>query len=107
MTDTTIDISGLDKAAVVAALYNRSKPLGMGFMHYDPEPMTAEQASKIIKAGGTHMPNNPLYFDYLQGRVMKVDLSGDAFDAWLYDRDNGQGAAREVIANLRLATIRR
>jgi hypothetical protein len=38
---------------------------------------------------------------------MKVDLSGDAFDAWLYDRDNGQGAAREVIANLRLATIRR
>jgi hypothetical protein len=38
---------------------------------------------------------------YLKGRVMKVDLSGDSFGPWLYDRDNGDGAAERVIAELR------
>jgi hypothetical protein len=28
---------------------------------------------------------------------MKVDLSKDAFDPWLYDRDNGQGAAARAL----------
>lgn len=27
-------------------------------------------------------------FDYLYGRVLKVDLSGDEFEESLYDRDN-------------------
>lgn len=33
---------------------------------------------------------------------MKVDLSSDVeFEEWLYDRDNGQGAAQRVIDGLR------
>jgi hypothetical protein len=40
------------------------------------------------------------YFDYLQGRVMKVSLEGDELDARLYDRDNGEGAAAEAISAL-------
>ena len=32
---------------------------------------------------------------------MKVDLSGDSFDPWGYDRDNGQGAAKVVVDELR------
>ena len=95
MTDTSgkIDISKLDKAEVLAALYNASQPLGMGFLQYDPTPMTAEVARPILE-GQT-------YFDYLKGRVMKIKLVGDEIDPWLYDRDNGQGAAAKAIDAIR------
>jgi hypothetical protein len=92
----SISIAGLDKAAVLAALYNRARPQGMGFMHYDPEPMTAEDAKIILDAR-----EDSYYFDYLRGRVMKVDLSGDDLECWLYDRDNGPNAAQSVIDELR------
>lgn len=88
----TIDLKGLNKAAVLAALYNASKPQGMGFMHYDPTPMSIEQAEKLLKQGTD--------FDYLMGRVMKIDLGGDTLDPWSYDHDNGQGAAAAAIASL-------
>lgn len=89
----SINLKGLNKAEVLAALYNASKPLGMGILHFDPAPMRAEEAESLLK-GQT-------YFDYLKGRVMKVDLSGDELDPWLYDRDNGQGAAQRVIDSMR------
>lgn len=94
MSNTEVSIAGLGKAEVLAALYNRAKPQGMGFLHYTPEPMTAAEAQDILSDGW-------MYFDYLRGRVMKVDLSGDMLDTRLYDRDNGVGAAGEVIATLR------
>ena len=85
-----ISLIGLDKAEVLAALYNASKPQGRGFLHYDPKPMTSKEAGVLLK--------QTTDFDYLQGRVMKVDLSGDTFDPRLYDRDNGQGVAEKAIA---------
>ncbi len=89
----SIDLTGLDKSKVLAALYNASKPQGMGFLHFNPAPMTSEEASDLLE--------HQTYFDYLNGRVMKIDLSGDRLDAWGYDRDNGAGAAEMVIGNLR------
>ena len=41
------------------------------------------------------------YFDYLHGRVLKVDLSGDEFDERLYDRDCGEGAAQRAVDSVR------
>lgn len=90
-----IDISGLDKAAVLAALYNNSVPLGMGLLHFDPTPMSVEDARAILNID--RVP----YFDYLHGRVMKVDLANDELDPRLYDRDLGEGAAKSVIDSLR------
>lgn len=88
-----ISIAGLSKAEVLAALYNRAQPLGMGFLHYDPKPMSIEEATEILKSSE--------YFDYLKGRVMKVSLKNSTVDERLYDRDNGQGAFAEVITALR------
>jgi len=93
MTDEKIDIKDLNKADVLAVLYNASKPQGMGFMQYDSTPMTSEQAQELLDAGQTN-------FDYLQGRVMKIDLSGDQLNTWGYDRDNGQDAAQNAISAL-------
>lgn len=91
MSDT-IDLKGLNKAEVLAALYNASKPQSMGFMQYTPEPMTTEQAAELLE--------RQTYFDYLNGRVMKVDLAGDVLDPWGYDRDNGNGATARALASM-------
>ena len=88
-----ISLSGLDKAAVLAALYNASRVQGMGFLHYTPETMTREEAETLLEQFTD--------FDYLHGRVMKIDLSEDTLDPCLYDRDNGEGAAQGVIESLR------
>jgi hypothetical protein len=84
-----INLVGMDKAVVLAALYNASKPQGMGFLHYDPTPMTVDQARQLLKQCTD--------FDYLKGRVMKINLSGDTLNTWGYDRDNGDGAAEKAI----------
>ncbi len=88
-----IDISKLNKAEVLAALYNNSRQQGMGFLNpRGQEPLTKEQAAELLK--------QTTYFDYLAGRVMKVDLSGDTLRTGLYDRDNGHGAALRAIEPL-------
>lgn len=84
-----VDISGLDKADVLAALYNHSKSQGMGLLWSTPEDMGHEEAAQLL--------NQNSYFDYLNGRVMKVNLGGSTLDTWGYDRDNGDGAARRAI----------
>lgn len=88
-----ISLIGLDKAKLLAALYNGSRPLGRGLLHFDPTPMTVAEARNLLK--------KVTKFDYLKGRVMKVDLSGDFLDPWGYDRDNGEGAAQRVVDSLR------
>jgi hypothetical protein len=89
-----IDISKLDKAEVLAALYNNSRPLGLGMLHFYPADMTKDEAGKLL-AEDTYG-----YFDYLKGRVMKVDLTGQTLNPRMYDRDNGEGAAKRAIAHL-------
>lgn len=89
-----MDIKGLDKAVVLAALYNGSHQLGMGFLHKrGAEPMSVEQAREELADGP--------YFDYLHGRVMKISLQGDELDTFLYNRDNGEGAAERIIEGLK------
>jgi hypothetical protein len=102
-----INIKGLDKAEVLAALYNGSRQMGMGFFHTrGAYPMTVAEAQEYIEKGDDSarmFPNSrsePLYFDYLEGRPLKSDISGDEFDTWGYDRDNGEGKALEVLTPL-------
>lgn len=89
-----MNISKLNKADVLAALYNNSRPQGLGYIHFTPEAMTSEEAQGHLDK------NEHRYFDYLKGRVLKVDLSGDELYTDLYDRDNGQGAAEDALAGL-------
>jgi hypothetical protein len=87
-----IDISGLSKTDVLMALYNAATPRGAGFLQYDPAPLTKDEAESLM--------DRP-YFDYVKGRVLKVDLDRDSFDPRLYNRDNGDGTAERAIAVLR------
>jgi len=88
-----MNISGIDKAVVLMALYNHARPQGMGLLIFNPAPMSIEEARKILATGQR-------YFDYLRGRILKVDLSQDFLDTRLYNRDNGPNAAENAILEI-------
>ncbi len=93
-----VNIQGLEKWQVTKALHAKTHAQGMGFLH-DRGELTDEQAKEDV---AQHTQDNgKIYFDYLRGRVMKVEISGDEFDPWLFDRDNYEGAAQEAITKLR------
>lgn len=85
-------IKGLDKAKVLKALYDGSKVQGLGILM--AVPSFTEEDARAALADTTD-------FDYLHGKVMKVDLGGDEFNERLYDRDNGCGASQNIINKLR------
>lgn len=89
-----VDITGLNKGEVLFALYNASHVQGMGFLAV-VDNYTLEEAKRDYEASPSK------YFDYLHGRVLKVDLSGDSFDSRLFDRDCGEGAAEKAIDAIR------
>ncbi len=106
----SIDIKGIDKAALLAALYNNAKPMGMGALQARPGVMTREDAMKAMFAGddGTRMFGetlgrgpDKLYFDYLYGRPLKVNLEGDVLETSMYNRDWGKDAAEKIVQSLR------
>lgn len=86
-----ISIKGMDKVMVVQRAYARAKAQGMGVLHYRPGPLSRAEAEQVLKLGGG-------YIDYLNGRVMKIDVSGDEVKEYLYDRDNGAGALALALA---------
>ena len=89
-----VDIKGLDKARVLKALYDHSHVQGSGFLQAVPDwVVTVEHCAGLLAKHS--------YFDYLHGRVLKVDLSGDEFDERLYDRDCGEGAAQRAVDSIR------
>lgn len=77
------------------ALYEQSHLQGLGFLQaVSDEKVTVEHCRELL--------NHSTYFDYLYGKIMKVDLkSDDGFEERLYDRDNGVGAAQRAIDFLR------
>lgn len=90
----TVDISGIDKKALLRGLYSMAEPQGRGvFRYYIPnDQLSDSDAEKILEMGD---------IQYLRGRVMKIDISGDSVDTFFYDRDNGAGAAEALINFLR------
>lgn len=92
----TIDIRNFDKAAVLAALYNRASPMGAGFMAHEEGSMSVQEAQELID----NHHSSRLWFDYLKGRAMKVDITGDELRAGNYDSYYGAGAAEAVLKAL-------
>lgn len=90
-----MDIKNLNKAEVLATLYNASKVQGMGIFQADGKVMTIEDAEAILKENEGHT-----YFDYLKGKVMKIDIGKDELDTRLYNRDNGNMAAERALAKM-------
>ena len=95
-----INIAGLDKAAVLAALYNNAKDLDDFHQGGRGDGMTVKWGVSIL--WGARVIGHP-YVDRIGGRRVELDPStGDEFDEQLYDHYNGEGKAALVIERLRL-----
>jgi hypothetical protein len=90
-----IDISNLDKAEVLVALYNNAA-FGQGFAGTRemnaPNKLSIEEARDIL--------SKTQDFDYLGGRELKVNLESDNIYTDLYDRVAGECAAYYAIKPL-------
>ncbi len=90
----TINIAGISKAKILAALYNNARVQGLGILQAIPGNMSVAEAEDRL--------SDSSYFDYVNGRVLKINLSGDGLRTALYDRDNGNGAARRALVDAQL-----
>lgn len=90
-----VKTTGIPKTKVLAALFNNAKTQGLGVLQFRANHIMDEaEAAKILETTND--------FDYLEGRVLKVNLSNDdGFEEWLYDRDNGSGAAQRAIDSIK------
>ncbi len=99
----TINIKGIDKAELLAALHNGTHALGMGVLHDIGRDMTRDEAADILESFGD---TNTYRFDYVMGRPLKVRFKDDELhNACLYDRDSSPGACQRVVDSLRLPSV--
>jgi hypothetical protein len=111
-----IDITGLDKAELFAALYNAaeiSRPNGWYHaMEGLQGNMTAEEARRHFfgyRREDEAQESNPSLLsrlpspptDELYGRYLHFDIWGDSIDPTEYDQHNGPGKMAEVVEELR------
>lgn len=99
-----INIVGLDKPQLLLALYLGSHAQGMSHLGAPAQPMSLKTCTEVIEDRlrlNSSRPN-ALYFDYFYDHVLKVNISGESLNPDLYDRDNYEGAAADVVHQLRL-----
>lgn len=78
---TTIKIPTNKKIDAIKAAYDLSRPVGMGFMHYQPGGLTDEEAQSLVQ------PNGRVRMDYVKGRCCKFKINDkgthlEIFDPW-------------------------
>lgn len=79
-----VDIRDLDRAAVLAALWNHLRPSYRG----RDEPLAIDEASSVLAERAGRIST-------LHGRHLQVVLSGDRFNPWLYDQNASNGDLEE------------
>lgn len=99
-----LDITGIDHAELLAALYNGTRAVGLGFLH-DVGKMTVVVAREILEERGRlAFPPGRLRFDYVLGRPIKVGLQGNLLqrpDLYDCDAPGGPGSCARIVEALR------
>ena len=87
---TKLNITGLDKSEVLAALYNGARFQDAEHF-YDTAPQTADWAENFTcgMLDFTH--------GLVQGKNLCIDLSDDVIDVSAYDKLHGSGKAEKVL----------
>lgn len=106
--EKSIDISGIDKAVLLAAVFNHAGQVNLGFLDASGgHAMSIPDARNIVQARmamNAVVKGEPIWrsrFDYLRGRLLKVDLGGESFnqsDIYLYDQAHGKGRLEQAVA---------
>lgn len=95
-----IDISMKDKNQVLAALYNSSAPVGMGFAQYKPEPWNEEYAELAFQHMGRDLGDGSIFFDWVLGRPLRCTFKDNLVYVRAYNGNNAPRLAERVISNV-------
>ena len=94
-----IDISNKDRSEVLAALYNASTPIGMGFSQYNPMTWTKEVAELYFEQYGKPASDGKtIVFDYILGRPVFCIFSDNLVDVSSYNYHNESGLGQKAIS---------
>jgi hypothetical protein len=92
MAQYMIDITGVNKVALLHELWTRSNPAAF----FAPFPQLAPRFDRDeATVAVVH------YIDYFCGRCIKSDLSGDTASPHQFDRDAGRGAFTAAVTAVR------
>lgn len=91
--DNIVDIHGLDKATLLLEMWLNQAPAAFFAMNNQCAPGFDKASARNVAAKG--------YIDYFCGRCIKTDISGDAADPEMYDRDSGKGTLRKIVQRMR------
>lgn len=91
--ENMIDITGVDLVKFVQKVYELSVPQGLGRSHFTPEPLTKEEAKRLINENAGPY-DCVVDMDYIRGRACKMNVwkEGGRFyirDSW-YDHTDEQ-----------------
>lgn len=96
-----VDISGKDRGAVLAKLYNYSTPTGAGLLQYDPMEWTDEMGRFYFEHFAEERDDGSIYFSYIKGRALHVTFMKDNIVfVKAYNQNNGFGLAEKLIASI-------
>jgi hypothetical protein len=93
----TVDISGIDKAVLLASLYNAARS-GAAALNDNVRLMTPEDAARLLEAQG-----GSLYFHMIDDRVIRLDLGRNWINTSGYDEAHGAGRVAQIVRALRRA----
>ena len=93
--DTYVNVSGLDSAELLLALWEGSFNASYFQSKTPPNPPTIGTAILVLSEAYDK------YIDYFNGRVIKIKFSSDIIGPWGYDRDIGEGAFARVVKEMR------
>ena len=112
-----VNVTNIPKNVLLAELFNAAKPFGMGMLHYNANHiMSYDEAQKLLDdTNHRHddLGSNDQYFDYLEGRGMKIDLSDKALEREatykgekileerMYDRYYYSGKVQDIVDKIR------
>jgi hypothetical protein len=68
------EITGVDLEEFIQAVYALSCPVGLGMLHYKPDPLSKEDISEWVASIAAHQGGNDiaLNMDYVLGRCCKM-----------------------------------
>ena len=93
-----IDISNKDRNEILAALYNASTPIGMGFVQYNSMPWTKEIAAMYFEQFGQPDRDGVIAFKWIMGRPINCKFVNDLVYVSGYNNDNECGLAQRAIS---------
>lgn len=93
-----IDITGLDKAEVLVALFNVAKPSEVELAFPLDNKLSLKEAKKIIHQNLKQWGGDRI--DYIKGREIKVNLFRNEINVAIYNGRNGKNLAQTALQPL-------